>query len=169
MEEIKSSNYYWVVTKSVFACWLYLAKYKPDCHGFWEQSWTLNQERFSWSWQTIRAIVQCTLKQSWFCRSLFVCLFVAFLCVWSGGFLNVYMAWLVLNVCVKLQCKKFYCNNSNRGLQMSIALPLQITWTSPGICPQNPPNLWRRSVTVYAKNFQFAVHQLYHLVYGQTY
>lgn len=149
MEEIKSSNYYWVVTKSVLACWLYLAKYKPDFHGFCEQSWTLNQERFSWSWQTIRAIVQCTLKKSC-CKPIplssmagfvGVCLFVCgiFVCV-------VYVACLVLNVCVKLQCKKFYCNSANREIQMSIALPLQITRMSLGICQWNPRNFWRRSI-----------------------
>lgn len=54
------------------------------------------------------------------------------------------MACLVLNVNMKLQCKKFYCNNGNRGLQMSIALTLQITRMSFGICQQNSPNFWRR-------------------------
>lgn len=110
MEEIKSSNYYWVVTKSVLhACWLYLAKYKPDFHGFCEQSWTLRQERFSWSWQTIRAIVQCTLKKSC-CKPILlsfmasfvgVCLFVCGICVcvWFGGFLMyVWHAWFLMCV-----------------------------------------------------------------------
>lgn len=76
------------------------------------------------------------------------CLFVGFVCVcvWFGVFFCVYMACLVLNVCVKLQCNKVYCNNANRGLQMSIALPLQITRMSPGICQEKPPNFWRRLV-----------------------
>lgn len=62
-------------------------------------------------------------------------LFVGFLCACGlEVFFNVDMAYLVLYMYVKLQSKKFYCNNANRGLQLSTALPLQITRMSPGIC-----------------------------------